>query len=100
MSRFHAPLNARRWERTRRAVFYRDRCRCRVCGLAGRLECDHVVPLQDDPDQDPYDPDNCQTLCRHHHIEKTRAENFGRRRRRLTAAEQDWKDAVEELMVD
>ena len=74
MSWRHAALNSRRWERTRRAVFARDKWRCRCCGMAGRLECDHIVPLDKDPDQDPYDPANCQTLTRACHVLKTRRE--------------------------
>ena len=35
----------RRWRALRLFVFNRDGWRCRVCGRAGRLECDHVVPL-------------------------------------------------------
>ena len=45
MSRNHVRLHARRWARVRRAVLRRDRFRCQSCGRAGRLECDHIVPL-------------------------------------------------------
>ena len=54
----HTHLNARRWDAVRRAVFERDGWRCRKCGKAGRLECDHVTPSQRDPGQDPYDPNS------------------------------------------
>ena len=77
MSRHHVRLNGRRWAAARRATFRRDGYRCRTCGRAGRLEADHIVPLDQDPDQDPYDIDGFQTLCRSHHIEKTAAENRG-----------------------
>ena len=91
MSRHHTHLNARRWSTIRRAVFDRDGWRCVMCGRAGRLECDHVVPLQWEPDQDPYDPAGLQTLCRSCHIAKTRDENMNPDR--LT-----WNDYINEIM--
>ena len=98
MSAHHQRLNRARWERTRRAVFARDGYRCRCCGRAGRLECDHVVPLERDPDQDPYDPANCQTLARGCHIAKTRAERLATERRRPVApAVAAWQGLVAEL---
>ena len=93
MSRHHTHLNASRWAAVRRAVLERDGYRCVECGRAGRLECDHVVPLQRDPGQDPYDPNSLQTLCRACHIEKTRGEN----RRPLTPAELAWRALVADL---
>ena len=75
MARRHGALDWRRWAATRRAVFSRDSYRCVLCGRPGRLECDHVVPLHVDPDQDPYDPAGCQTLDRPCHVSKTRREN-------------------------
>lgn len=91
MSRNHRRLNRRRWERVRRAVFARDGYRCRQCGKAGRLECDHVVRLEDGGA--PFDMANLQTLCRTCAIAKTATEN----RRPLTIAEQAWRDLVAEL---
>lgn len=85
MSRRHHRLDPRRWAATRRAVFARDGWRCQCCGRAGRLECDHVVPLWKDPRQDPYDPAGCQTLARACHIRKNRAERAERERRRSPA---------------
>ena len=96
MSRNHVRLNWRRWARTRRAVFERDGWRCVRCGRAGRLECDHVVPLEADPGQDPYDPDGLQTLCGSCHIRKTAAEN----RRPLTPEELAWRGLVSELLTE
>ena len=93
MGRHHTRLNPRRWAVARCAVFDRDGYRCVRCERAGRLECDHIVPLEWDPAQDPYDPDGCQTLCRRCHIAKTRAEN----RREPTPAEAAWRELVEEL---
>ena len=64
-----------------------------MCGRAGRLEADHVVPLNVDPDQDPYAAEGCQTLCRGCHVAKSGREN----RRPLTPAESAWRELVEEL---
>lgn len=91
MSHHHTPLDATRWRAVRRQVFERDGYRCRNCGRAGRLECDHVLPLK--LGGDPWALDNLQTLCRACHIEKTRGEN----RRELTLAEEAWDQLVAEL---
>ena len=64
MSRHHVHLNARRWGVVRRRVFVRDGWRCVTCGRAGKLECDHITPLEREPGQDPFDPHGLQTLCR------------------------------------
>ena len=84
-----------RWTAVRRAVFKRDNFRCVECGKAGRLEVDHISPLQREPGQDPYDPNGLQTLCRRCHVEKTRQEN----RREPTPAEAAWRELVAELMA-
>ena len=94
MSRHHLPLNARRWAIVRRHVFARDRHRCVVCGRAGKLECDHISPLEREPGQDFYDVNGLQTICRACHIEKTRREN----RRELTPAEAEWRAFASELL--
>ena len=73
MSVHHLRLSNRRWAALRRAVFKRDGYRCRECGRAGRLECDHTVPLHHGGAR--YALDNLQTLCRNCHVEKTRREN-------------------------
>lgn len=96
MSRAHARLHAGRWRKVRRAVFDRDGWRCVLCGKAGRLECDHVIPLTVQPGQDPFDPDGLQTLCRPCHIAKTAAENRAER----TPEEAAWDALVQELMDD
>ena len=93
MSKHHYQLSTHRWERVRRYVFYRDGYRCVMCGRAGRLECDHITPLQREPGQDPYDLGGLQTLCRDCHIEKTRREN----RRVLTREELAWRSFADEL---
>ena len=94
MSHHHTHLNARRWAAVRRAVFDRDGWRCVMCGRAGRLEADHITPMQREPGQDPYDINGLQALCRACHIEKTRREN----RRELSPAETAWRALVEEMV--
>ena len=37
----------RQWARVRLAVLDRDSWRCQKCGKAGRLEVDHIKPLED-----------------------------------------------------
>ena len=64
----------RRWARVRRAVFERDGYRCVQCGVAARLECDHVVPLHRGGDE--WDASNLQALCRACHIYKSRIERL------------------------
>ena len=91
MSRYHILLpRNRRWQHVRCTVFARDQWRCVMCDKAGRLECDHISPLQREPGQDVFDPNGLQTLCRSCHIEKTRREN----RRPLTEAELAWRELV------
>ena len=73
MSKNHRRLPWRKVERWARLV--KDRCgwRCQVCGLAGRLEADHIIPLEDGGD--PWDLANGQSLCHTCHSEKTAREN-------------------------
>ena len=72
-SRHHAALDRKQWQVLRLRIFTRDAWRCTRCGKAGRLECDHVVPLE--KGGDPYDPANLQSLCRGCHLAKTRTDN-------------------------
>ena len=65
-----------------------------MCGRAGRLECDHVMPMQREPGQDPYDPNGLQALCRSCHVAKTATEN----RRPQTPDEMAWRALVAELI--
>ena len=85
MSRHHARLNRRRAAHLAAFVLARDGYRCRACGRAGRLEADHVTPL--DRGGAPFDPDNMQALCRGCHIAKTRAEN----RRPVDPERESWR---------
>ena len=86
MSKAHSSITRHRWNAVRRAVFERDGFRCVQCGKASRLECDHVTPLERNPDQNPYDMDGCQALCRDCHIRKTQREN----RKPLSAERKAW----------
>ena len=97
MANSHRKLNPRRWADTRRRVFDRDGWRCKSCGRAGRLECDHVTPLWQDQDQDPFALEGLQALCRGCHVEKTRQEAAAERERTAPAAAA-WARAVAELL--
>lgn len=88
LGRHHTFLNARRWQAVRKFIFLRDRFRCVTCGRAGRLECDHITPLEREPGQDPYDPNGLQTLCRSCHVAKTRNEN----RKPLSPEQLAWRE--------
>ena len=93
VSHHHARLHTRRWAAIRRAVFERDGWRCVECGKAGRLECDHRVPLEQGGD--PWDPDNLQTLCRDCHIAKTRRE--AAEAGRTIPGREAWRVLVEQI---
>ena len=93
-SRNFAKLNAKRWALLRLRIFARDGWRCRKCGRAGRLECDHVLPLH--KGGAPYDPANLQSLCRGCHIEKSRADGG-----HVPDPEREaWRALVAELSID
>ena len=92
MSRHHRALPSRRWERFARSIKDRDGWRCRSCGRRGRLEVDHVVPLH--LGGEPWDPDNCQALCRGCHGAKTRAE----RRAPEPPEVARWRALIDELL--
>ena len=91
-SRHYAALDRRRWAAVRRAVLLRDRHRCRACGAAGRLECDHIKPLH--RGGGPFDLENLQTLCRACHVAKTGGEN-----RKPDPARDAWRRLVAEMAI-
>jgi len=93
MSRHHRRLHRKRWEATREAVLERDGYRCTTCGRYGN-EVDHINPLERQPQQDPFDWNGLQTLCRSCHIQKTRKEN----RRPPTPAERRWMSLLEQRL--
>ena len=76
MSQFH---NTTRWHNLARWIKDRDSRRCKKCGKSGRLEADHVIPVNQLTDEQrrggaEYDPANIQALCRNCHFEKTHKE--------------------------
>ena len=99
MSRYHQRLNVlgQRWQVLRRQVFERDGWRCVDCGRAGRLECDHVRPLE--WGGSAWGLDNLQTLCRGCHVRKTAAENEAARIRKMTPAELRWRELVGAMLA-
>ena len=58
------------------ALLDRDAWTCTACGKAGRLEVDHIKPLENGGAV--YGLGNLQALCRSCHISKTRGERTGR----------------------
>ena len=86
-------ITGARWERMRWRVFERDGWRCLECGAAGRLECDHRIPM--DRGGKPWDINNLQSLCRGCHIAKTRKE---RRFAQVGPKVRAWRNLVAELV--
>ena len=70
-----ATTNPRRWAVVRRAVLDRDGWRCVKCGKAGRLEVDHIIPVQFGGGW--WAQAGLQTLCRGCHFDKSRADLAG-----------------------
>lgn len=90
-SRHHAALHKRRWEAVRQRVLQRDGWRCRDCGKAGRLEVDHVTPLE--VGGAAYDETNLAARCGDCHRRKTLTEQG----RVPGPRAQAWAALVEEL---
>ena len=87
MSRHHAHIPSRVWERVRRQVLDRDRHRCQMCGRAGLLEVHHLVALDDGGAA--LDPDNLVSWCPPCHIEHHRPD--------VSPERQAWIDSVAAL---
>ena len=94
MSRYHVKIDQKIWRPLRLKVFERDGYRCVRCGGAGRLECDHVIPLHQNGEL--YEIGNLQALCRGCHIAKTRGENA----RRVVAPERARWQALIQSRLD
>ena len=63
------------------------------CGKAGRLEVDHIVPINVDPDQDRFRLEGLRALCRGCHIALTAAQN----RKPMTKDQKEWSDLLKTL---
>ena len=98
MGRLHKRINGKAWLRVRRLALDRDGWRCQgvltdgsKCLRPGRLEIDHIVPL--DKDGAPLELSNLQALCRPCHFAKTGAENSTAGPERLA-----WSAVLRELL--
>lgn len=69
------------WRQIRYRVFRRDAWTCVKCNRRRAREVDHIVPLADGGSE--FELDNCQSLCRACHLEKTIREMRVRREREL-----------------
>ena len=65
----------RQWSKVRLQVLARDGWKCTRCQKSGRLEVDHVKPLERGGEL--YDLGNLQSLCRSCHIAKSADEKRG-----------------------
>ena len=97
MNDYRKLYRTRRWRVLRRRVFNRDSWRCQSCGRAGRLECDHIMPMQKGGAF--WDMGNLQALCVGCHIAKTASENSHRKRALMPVHRREWRAMVEELTV-
>jgi hypothetical protein len=71
-----ARIRGDRWEKTRRAVFDRDKWRCKICGGVCRKgidkpHCDHIEAVNGPDDPRFFDMTNLQTLHHRCHSAKT-----------------------------
>ena len=81
------------WEYLRRKTFERDGYRCRQCGKAGRLECDHIQAIVNGGAA--WDESNLQTLCRACHMEKTKTDL-----RYEGADQRAWRQSLKEFQAE
>ena len=69
----------RRWFKLRRRVIQRDSGLCQQCLKAGKytegIDVDHILPMADHPECNPFDIDGLQLLCKKCHHEKTGKES-------------------------
>ena len=81
-----------RWAKVRAEVFDRDGWRCQSCGKAGRLECDHKIPIF--KGGDPWALWNLQSQCVGCHAVKSRSERpIGPKRRA-------WRALIDSRMAE
>lgn len=92
MSKNHDRIEPKRWARVRKQALERAGYRSEKSGLRGKLEVDHIVPI--DRGGAVYDMDNVQVLTRTEHIDKTAAEN----RREPSPEEKEWADYLSKMI--
>ena len=85
-------MSSRPWSVLRRQALERDDWQCVKCKRPGRLEVDHVIPIQDGGSNEL---DNLQTLCRGCHIDKSRQEVYNRSRTRYAPGFEKLMEAYE-----
>lgn len=75
-TRYRHVYNSKRWKGLRQTV-RKEQPHCAVPGCMQLwTDLDHITPLSVN-DENPYDRQNVQGLCRKHHSEKTRKEVYG-----------------------
>ena len=85
----------RRWARVRVKVLDRDGWACVKCFHKGRLEVDHITPLEDGGAV--YDETNLQSLCKNCHFEKSQEERKGKPTSREV---QEWQRYLTKTLTD
>ena len=76
----------------RRRVLDAANWRCASCGRPGKLEIDHIVPME--RGGDAWDRSNLQVLCSSCHVAKTREEN----QKEVSPEVLAWRARVAELV--
>ena len=94
MSNHHRRIPSRQWRKLRAQVLLRDGFRCQVCGRAGKMEVDHIVPME--KGGHPTDPDGLQAICVPCHIDKTR----GERGAAEIPGHAEWRALVSEIAAE
>jgi 5-methylcytosine-specific restriction endonuclease McrA len=69
LSRRHSELGTTRWKKTRQRVIDRDGS-CVMCGAMDDLHADHIMPRSMISEEEVYDMENLQTLCRRCNLAK------------------------------
>ena len=59
----HSELGTQRWKNLRKRIIDRD-VSCVVCGAVDELQVDHIVPRSKSTEEDVYNPENLQTMCK------------------------------------
>ena len=83
-------IRGSKWRRLRKKLLKAVGYRCSKCGIPGRLEVDHIIPLHDGGAA--YDENNLQVLCRECHFIKSGYKPFKDPEERLK-----WQRFVNEI---